>query len=149
MEINSDFRELLSVFNQDHVRYLVVGGYAFMKYAEPRYTKDLDLWIDPAPDNAERAFQALARFGAPLSGITAKDFTDPETVYQLGVDPIRIDILKAMAGLEFEGAWERRLESRLGDQPVHVLSREDLIATNLATGRKQDRADARLLQKKK
>lgn len=147
MEINADFQELLSIFKEEGVRYLVVGGYAVMRYTEPRYTKDIDIWVDPAEDNATLVFRALARFGAPLSDVTVKDFMDPGTVYQVGVDPVRIDILKALPGLTFHQAWARRVESRLGDEIAFVISRDDLITTKLATGRRQDRADARALSK--
>ena len=147
MEINSDFKELLRIFNEDRVRYLVIGGYAVMKYTEPRYTKDLDIWVDPTEENAARVFQALARFGAPLSKVAVEDFSDPDTVYQLGAAPVRVDILKAVPGLTFEEAWSRRLESNLADQVAFIVSRDDLITSKKGTGRRQDRADIRSLQK--
>lgn len=107
MEINSDYKNLLKSLNAAGVRYLVVGGYAVMAYTEPRYTKDLDIWIDPERANANAVFRALAEFGAPLRGVTAEDFTQHEIFYQLGVDPVRIDILTSVAGVEFTNAWER------------------------------------------
>jgi hypothetical protein len=109
MKINSDFRDLLRSFNAAGVRYLIVGGYAVMIHTEPRYTKDLDLWIDAVADNARRMIAALNEFGAPTSDIQPSDFTEPEVFFQIGVEPVRIDILTSVTGLGFEGAWERRI----------------------------------------
>ena len=129
MLTSPDFKELLSILAKHKVRYLVVGGYAVMKYTEPRYTKDLDLWVDSAPDNAERVYRALARFGAPLSNITAGDFTKPEMLYQLGVDPVRVDILMGVPGLLFQDAWQRRVQTDFLGEPSPMISREDLIVS--------------------
>ena len=93
MSPNSNFTNLLSALNACRAKYLVVGGYAVMLYTEPRYTKDLDIWIEPSPDNAARVYRALAGFGAPLSGIQVEDFTVPDLIYQLGMPPSRVDIL--------------------------------------------------------
>ncbi len=90
--MNSDFEELLSLFNANDVKYLVVGGYAVMLYTEPRYTKDLDIWIEPSEDNAARVFRALSKFGAPLSGLTPSDFAHEGCFYQVGIPPVRVDI---------------------------------------------------------
>jgi hypothetical protein len=91
--MNSDFKELLSTFNAAKVRYLVVGGYAVMTYTEPRYTKDLDLWIEATPRNAWAVFRALKEFGAPLAGLSEADFSREGFFYQLGRPPARVDIL--------------------------------------------------------
>jgi hypothetical protein len=93
MQSNSNYKDLLKNFNDAGLRYLVVGGYAVMKYTEPYLTKDLDVWIDPTPENAELAFAALARFGAPLSNVTVEDLITPDIVYQVGVDYNRIDVI--------------------------------------------------------
>jgi predicted nucleotidyltransferase len=146
--ISSHFKELLKGFNGAGVRYLIVGAYAVAYYTEPRYTKDLDVWIDPAPDNARRVYAALAEFGAPLSGIAAADFSRKDMVYQVGVAPVRVDVLMGIAGLEFGPAWERRQEALFDDLPVHVICREDLIVSKEAAGRPQDRRDARKLKRK-
>jgi hypothetical protein len=74
--MNSDFEELLSIFNKNGVRYLIVGGHAVMLYTEPRYTKDLDVWIEASTENAERVYRALLAFGAPLAGLTVSDFAE-------------------------------------------------------------------------
>ena len=123
MEINSDYRDLLKTLNAAGVRYLVVGAYAVMAHTEPRYTKDLDVWVDPAEANAHAVFLALAEFGAPLQGITAWDFTQPETFYQLGVSPVRVDILTSLSGIEFAAAWERRVNVERGENQFHSAAR--------------------------
>lgn len=146
--MNSDFKELLNLFAQHQVRYLVVGGYAVMKYTEPMYTKDLDLWTDPQPENADRTYRALARFGAPLAGVTVQDFVDPGTIYQLGVAPVRIDILKAVPGLEFEAAWSRRVEGTLWDESVFFVSLPDLIVSKRTANRPEDRVAIKRLTNK-
>src|ERR1019366_10703366 len=89
--MNSDFEELLSIFNENGVRYLIVGGHAVMLYTEPRYTKDLDVWIDASAENAEQVYRSLLKFGAPLAGLTAKDFAEERTFYQMGIPPVRVD----------------------------------------------------------
>lgn len=145
--MTSDLRELLEVLNEGGVRYLIVGGYAVMKYTEPRLTKDLDIWIATDPENAERAYGALNRFGAPLGDCTPEDFTDPEHWFQIGVAPVRVDVLLSIPGLSFEDAWARRVEDEFLDVPVHFISRSDLMAAKEAAGRPQDRRDLRRLSK--
>lgn len=146
MALNSDFKELLSILNEAKVRYLVVGGYAVMEYTEPRYTKDLDIWVSRDRDNAERVYGALKQFGAPLSNITVEDFTDPNIVYHMGRPPARVDILMGLTGLDFESAWGRRVEGSYGEVKTQFLSIEDLIVNKRATGRPQDLLDVESLQ---
>jgi hypothetical protein len=100
--MNSDFKELLKIFGREKVRYLIIGGYAVAKHSEPRYTKDLDIWISNSRENAERVYQALKEFGAPLANITVKDFTMPTLVFQIGIEPSRIDILMGLKELDFD-----------------------------------------------
>src|SRR5438876_6191640 len=145
MSANSDFKELLSIFNDKGVRYLVVGGYAVMKYAEPRYTKDIDLWIKADKTNAASVFQALRSFGAPLVGLTEDDFAHEGYFYKMGVPPVRIDILMYIPALTFDEAWHRRVEVDLEGILVPFISKQDLIASKLASGRPQDLIDAELL----
>ena len=145
MFVNSDFSDLLRLFNDYGVRYLVIDGYAVIQYAEPRYTKDLDLWISTDRTNAEAIYKALREFGAPLAGLTAKDFAEEGYFYQMGVPPMRVDVLMGIPGLEFEPAWERRVEVDFDDLPVLFISREDLIEAKMASGRAQDLIDAEIL----
>jgi hypothetical protein len=149
MFVNSDFSDLLRLFNDNSVRYLVIGGYAVTQYAEPRYTKDLDLWISTDPANAEAVFKALREFGAPLAGLTSEDFAEEGYFYQMGVPPVRVDILMGIPGLEFGPAWERRFEVDFEGLPVLFISREDLVQAKLASGRAQDLIDADLLAQAK
>jgi hypothetical protein len=143
--MNSDFKDLLSTFNAHKVQYLIVGAYAFMKHAEPRYTKDLDVWIRPSMANAHRVFKALHQFGAPLSKLTEDDFARPGFYYQIGVEPVRIDILMSIPGLTFSQAWKNRVISDLGGVSANILSKEDLIASKNASGRPQDLVDIQTL----
>ncbi len=110
-----------------------------MLYTEPRFTKDLDIWIEPSPDNAARLFRALAEFGAPLAGIQAADFAVPDLIYQLGIPPSRVDILTSISGVDFEEAWGRRKEAEFGDIQARF------ITNKRATGRTMDLADCERL----
>jgi hypothetical protein len=145
MFINSDFTDLLRLFNARNVRYLVIGGYAVVQYAEPRFTKDLDLWISTDASNAAAVYAALREFGAPLSGMTEADFAEEGYFYQMGVPPVRVDVLMGIPGLQFEEAWQRRVEIDFGELSIFFISRQDLITAKLASGRPQDLLDANLL----
>lgn len=109
MAINPDFRDLFAALNAVEAKYLLVGGYALAVYGVPRYTKDLDIWIEPAPDNAERVQSAMRDFGAPVGMMTLEDLVRPGIVFQIGVDPNRIDLVTAIDGLTFDEAWRSRL----------------------------------------
>ncbi len=145
MFVNSDFTDLLRIFNDNQVRYLVIGGYAVVQYAEPRFTKDLDLWISADGTNAKAVFKALKEFGAPLAGMTEHDFAEEGYFYQMGVPPIRVDVLMGIPGLKFEEAWQRRVAVDFGELPVLFISKSDLIEAKLASGRPQDLVDAEIL----
>ncbi len=147
MFVNSDFSDLLKIFNDNKVKYLVIGGYAVVQYAEPRFTKDLDLWISTDRENAVSVYQALKVFGAPLSNLSADDFAEEGYFYQMGVPPVRVDVLMGIPGLIFQDAWERRKEVAFGVLKVNFISREDLIEAKLASGRPQDLIDAENLRK--
>lgn len=147
MSVNSDFSDLLSEFNAADVRYLVVGGYAVFFHGQPRYTKDLDVWVEPSAANATRVMQALRRFGAPLHDLSEADLSAPGITFQMGNAPNRIDVLTDVASLVFADAWNNRVEGRYGQQRMWLLSRADLIANKKAVGRPQDLEDVRLLEK--
>ncbi len=144
---SQDFKELLSVLARHEVRYLVIGGYAVMLYSEPRWTKDLDLWIAIDPTNARAVFNALKEFGAPLTGLTTADFSEPGYFYQMGNPPLRVDVMMEIPGGDFNEAWERRNTVSIGKEPVHFISREDLISVKLASGRDQDLKDVDAIKK--
>jgi hypothetical protein len=147
MKINFDFRDLLRSLNAAGVRYLIVGGYAVMVHTEPRYTKDLDIWIEPNEDNARSLLVALAEFGAPISGIQPSDFTAPEVFFQIGMEPVRIDIMTSVTGLDFPSAWSRKIVVDFGGEPTPVLCRQDILAAKIAVSRPRDRKDVRNLSR--
>ena len=141
-----DLKELLRALNDHGVKYLIVGGYAFGVHAEPRATKDLDIFIRSDNENSKAIFHALAQYGAPLQDLTPSDFTDG-TTFQIGQPPARIDILQHIDGVSFEEAWERRIEGIIdGEIRAAVISRDDLIRNKLASGREQDILDVKMLR---
>jgi predicted nucleotidyltransferase len=135
----------LRIFNDNNVKYLVIGGYAVVQYAEPRFTKDLDLWISTDSKNAESVYKALHEFGAPLTDLTPKDFSEDGYFFQMGVPPVRIDVLMGIPGVQFEDCWERHFEVDFDGLMVNFISKDDLIIAKRASGRPQDLIDADLL----
>lgn len=144
--MHSDFKDLLSTFNDHGVEYLVVGAHALAAHGLIRATKDLDVFVRPHPENARRVFQALTAFGAPLAGLSPADFEQPGMILQIGVPPVRVDILTAIDAVAFEDAFAGRIEANFGGVRVGVLSRRDLIANKRSAGRKQDLADVEWLE---
>jgi hypothetical protein len=142
MAINPDFRDLFKTFNDCRVEYLVIGAHAVTFHTRPRFTKDLDVWVNPTAENAQRVWNALQRFGAPLEGIAVKDFTDRQMVYQVGIAPNRIDVMMGTPDVEFGQAWANRTQSTYGGIPIAIIGRAELIRTKRATGRPQDLLDA-------
>ncbi len=141
-----DLKELLRAFNDQAVKFLVVGGYAFGVHAEPRATKDLDIFVRSDEENSNAVFRALAQYGAPLGGLTPSDFMDG-TTFQIGQPPARIDILQHIDGVTFDEAWENRIEGIIDGQiQAAVISRDDLIRNKLASGREQDILDVKKLR---
>jgi predicted nucleotidyltransferase len=141
-----DLKELLRAFNDHGVRYLIVGGYAFGAHAEPRATKDLDVFIATDVANSNAVYRALAAYGAPLEGLTPADFRD-DSAFQIGQPPARIDILQNISGVDFQDAWENRVEGLIdGEVQAPVISKEDLIRNKLHAGRDQDLLDVKSLQ---
>jgi predicted nucleotidyltransferase len=142
MQINSDYKDALQCFVEGQVQFLVIGGYAVIKHSEPYNTKDIDLWIAPNRANAERAFEALRRFGAPVAGLSVEDLMKPDMIYQVGVEPVRIDVMCFVPGLDFDSAWERRDTMNYAGIAVPVLSIEDTLAAKKASKRPKDRIQA-------
>jgi hypothetical protein len=145
-----DFKELLSIFNAQNVKYLIVGGYAVSFHAQPRATKDIDLLIKSDPDNGKAVYEALATFGAPLTGLTAEDFIEPGKFFRMGQAPLTVDILPKIDGVDFDPAWLRRVEVLIDQQTgltASFISLDDLVAAKLAAGRPQDIADVAALRK--
>jgi len=145
-----DYKDLLSAFHAHGVKYLIVGGYAVIFHAQPRFTKDIDLFIKADAANAQATYDALAEFGAPLQGIRPEEFADRHSFFRFGRDPRGFDILPDLPGVDFDAAWERRVEGVIDAESgltAFFISKDDLIAAKLAAGRPQDLADASAIQK--
>lgn len=145
--MNSDLIELLQLLNDRKVRYLLIGGQAVIAHSEPRYTKDVDLWIEPSTINAKRVLAALDEFGAPTSSITEEDLATPGTVFIFGVEPNRIDFITRVKGARFKESYERRSSVQLLGVKVSLASLTDMIKIKKATGRPQDLIDVEKLQR--
>jgi len=146
MEIQKDFKELLELFNAHKVEYLVVGGYALAFHGAPRFTGDIDLLVKPDSENAKRILKAIVEFGFGSLDLSEADFTISQRVVQLGVPPVRIDIMTSVTGVSWEKAMAGKVPGSYGDTTVHFISRDDLIANKQALGRKKDLADLEALQ---
>ncbi|WP_201262719.1 nucleotidyl transferase AbiEii/AbiGii toxin family protein [Deinococcus aerius] len=144
--LTADFEDFLRLLNERQVRYVVAGGFAIAAHGTPRYTKDLDVWVEVSPENAERLLLALDDFGMASLGLTSADLEERDMVLQLGYEPNRIDILTGLTGVEFHEAYPRRVLLQLGELRVPFLAREDLIANKRALGRPRDLADIEDLQ---
>ncbi len=144
--MSSDYRDLLAAFNAQGVEYIVVGAHALAAHGHVRATKDLDVWVRPTLSNAACVMAALRAFGAALFDLTEQDLATPGVVFQLGVAPVRIDVITAIDGVAFEEAWSDRVKVSFQDQEVSVLSREKLIINKRASGRLQDLADVERLE---
>jgi hypothetical protein len=143
--MNQDFLDLLRAFIGREVRFLIVGAYALGVHGRPRATGDLDVWVDPTPDNAARIMEALEAFGAPLQQVAADDFSRPGIVFQMGLPPLRIDVLTELSGLTFAEAWADRISAAFGPLTVDVIGRTAFIKNKRATGRARDLADVEAL----
>jgi hypothetical protein len=148
MQTNSDFRDLFAALNAVDAEYLVVGALALAAHGHIRATKDLDVWVRATTENAERVHRALAAFGAPLQDLTVDDLASPNLIFQIGVAPVRVDIITSIDGVEFGEAWAEKLASEYADQTVYVLSRRHLIQNKKASGRLQDLADVEALEER-
>lgn len=144
-KVEKDFEELLQLFNKYKVRYCVVGAFAVAFHAVPRYTKDLDILVDPSLENAERILEALRKFGFGGVELNPEDFAEEGRVVQLGFEPVRIDLITSVKGEKFEMIWKNREKGDLGDAHANFIGLKDLIKSKLLTGRKQDSRDLEVL----
>jgi hypothetical protein len=144
--LNPVFRDILSVFIEQKVEFLVVGGYAMAAHRLPRATKNLDLWVRPTAENAARVLRALDAFGASRHGLTLEDLQTEGTIYQVGVPPNRVDVITLVEGVAFESAWSDRIEVDIDGIRIPVIGRTHLIANKRRVGRPQDLIDADLLE---
>lgn len=144
--LNPDFRDMLSALCTEDVEFLLVGAYAMAAHGYPRATGDMDIWIRCSDENARRIWQALQCFGAPLAALSLDDLQTPDTVFQIGVAPRRIDILTSIDGVEFDEAWSQRQIIEVEGQTFSVISRVHLLQNKKASGRPKDLADVAWLE---
>lgn len=144
--MNPDFLDILSALSAEGAEFLLVGAYALAVHGYPRATGDLDIWVRPSPENAGRVWKALVRFGAPLLDLNEHDLARPDTVFQIGVAPGRIDILCGIDGVRFGEAWDDHVVRRIGGIDIPVISRAALIRNKKAAGRPKDLADVHALE---
>ena len=145
MEVQQEFRDLLALFNAHTVDYIIVGAHALAYHGAPRYTGDMDLLVRPDPENAQRILQALNEFGFGSLGLVAEDFATPGRVIQLGVAPVRVDVVTSITGVTWEDAAAGQVQGKYGNVPVRFIGRKELILNKQALGRKKDQADLEAL----
>jgi predicted nucleotidyltransferase len=145
MEIQPDFKDLLELFNSHKVEYIIVGGYALAFHGAPRYTGDIDIFVNTDAKNAACIMLALEEFGFGSVGLSTTDFTKSGQIIQLGVPPVRIDIITSIAGVSWDETFSNRVRGKYGDVRVHYIGREQLIVNKRAVGRKKDLADLEAL----
>ncbi len=145
--LNPDFRDILSYLKSEEVEFIVVGAYALATHGYPRATGDIDIWVRNDPSNARKIIQALQKFGAPLSNLSEKDFTAPDVIVQIGVEPCRIDLMTGIDGVEFDNAWRNKVKVLIDDLEINVLSRADLLQNKMAADRDKDQGDIAWLEK--
>lgn len=136
-----DYEELLELFNKHKVRYCIVGAYAVAFHSIPRYTKDMDLFVEASPQNAKKVLQALREFGFSSLKLKEQDFSKAGKTIQLGYEPIRVDILTSIDGCAFSQVWKNRKRGAYGRQKVYFIGKKDLIKNKKASNREQDKAD--------
>ena len=139
--MNSDFKDLLQSLQKFEVRYLIAGGYAVIHHAQPRYTKDIDIWLEPTQENASLLMRAFLDFGIPLIGVNQDDFAQPRTQFSIGVEPCQIDFLTTIPGLDFTPCWKNKVVCEQNGFDIYYLGKEDLIKAKQTAGRPQDLAD--------
>ena len=139
--LNQDFKEFIQLLNDNQVNYLVIGGYAVAIHGHPRYTKDIDIWIEISEENSQKIIAALTEFGFGSLGLTAQDFQEPHQIIQLGYPPNRIDLITSPDGIDFQTCYDSKIEVMLDDIAVKFIDLDNLKKNKLASGRLQDLAD--------
>jgi hypothetical protein len=145
MEVQPDFKELLALFNEHKIEYIIVGAYALAFHGAPRFTGDMDVYVRPTAENAARIVKALAAFGFGSLGLQEQDFRKPDQVVQLGLPPIRIDLITSITGVTWEQADAGKIRGTYGEVPVYYLGRQQYAENKRASGRKKDLADLEAL----
>lgn len=142
----TDFKDMLTALDDAGAEYLVVGAYALGGHGLVRATGDIDIWVRPTPENAQKVWDALAAYNAPRRNLSIDDLYADDTIYQVGLPPFRIDILTSISGVDFDSAWGKREIAKLEDYQFPILSKEDLLTNKLASGRPKDLLDAEWLK---
>ncbi len=145
MEVQRDFKELLALLNEHKVEYVIVGGYALALHGAPRYTGDMDILVKNHKQNARRILAALKDFGFGSLELSIDDFEQPDMVIQLGIAPVRIDIITSLTGVTWEQVYSNKVKGNYGNVPADYIGREELVANKRAVGRKRDLADLEAL----
>lgn len=147
MKVEKDYEDLLRLFNKNKVKYFIIGAYAVAFYARPRYTKDIDILVEPDIRNGERIIKALREFGFKSLKLSAKDFAKKGRIIQLGYEPIRVDIITSIPRVNFKEMWKNKIRSKYGDEKVFFIGQKDLIKIKKISGREQDKIDIKILTK--
>jgi hypothetical protein len=147
MKIEKDYKEFIALLNKNRVKYLVVGGFAFSYYVEPRFTQDIDIFIEASKENSKKVMNTLDEFGFGDTGLKERDFQKSGRIIQLGYSPVRIDIITSITDVSFESAWKKKTKGKYGDTSCFFISKEDLIRNKQGIGRAQDIADVIKLKK--
>lgn len=145
MDIYPDFKDLFELFNANKVDYMIVGGYALAFHGAPRYTGDIDIFVKPDTANAARILKALDQFGFGALGLAVADFVSPDKVVQLGVPPVRIDLITSITGVSWDDAVATCVGGKYGNIPVKYIGRDEFVVNKRSTGRKKDQADLEAL----
>jgi hypothetical protein len=148
MDLNRDFKEFIALLNVNDVDYLLIGGYAVGFHGYPRFTQDIDIWIELSEDNIKKLFKTLNDFGFPVNQLKKKDFLKPNVIFQMGNPPYRIDIINSIEGVRFEHCYKRKIRFKIDDIVINIISLKDLKKNKKATGRLIDLNDLAYLQKK-
>lgn len=149
MNVQPDYEELLKLFNKHKVKYCIVGAFAVAYYSLPRYTKDIDILVEPSAENGRKIMKALKDFGFASLKLSEKDFIQEKEVIQLGYEPVRIDLLTSIEGCSFEEIWRDKKIGKYGKEKVFFIGLSELIKNKKESKRKQDQADLELLLKRK
>ena len=145
--LNQDFKEMLSCLKDEEVEFIIVGAYALAAHGFPRATGDIDVWVSNSLENARKIMRALSKFGAPGFNLSEEDFTSPNLIIQIGVEPCRIDLLTSIDGVRFDEAWKNKVSIQIADLEINVLSKADLLKNKLTAGRDKDQGDIIWLKK--
>jgi predicted nucleotidyltransferase len=147
MKVEKDYEEFLGLLNKNNVRYCIIGAYAVAFYAKPRYTKDIDILIEPSEKNAQHVLAALNEFGFGELSISLEDLTTEGNILQLGYEPLRIDLLTKLEGFQFQEIWQSRVTADYGSEKVHFIGLDDLIQNKKQAARPTDLIDIDHLEK--